>query len=117
MEFRREPVRSALAEINGPTGYTASLFTCVVTGTQTAVPVTAAHVTVGLGQDVTCTINNNDNPPQLHLRKTITNDNGGAAAVTDWTLTATGTGGSPTNLSGKIGRASCRERVEVSVAA
>src|SRR5258706_14865997 len=49
---------------------------------------------------LTCTINNNDNAPQLHLRKTITNDNGGTASVTDWTLTATGTVQSPTNLSG-----------------
>jgi hypothetical protein len=36
----------------------------------------------------------------LHLRKTITNDNGGTALNTAWTLTATGAGGSPTNLSG-----------------
>src|SRR4029077_9344817 len=54
----------------------------------------------GLGQDVTCTIVNDDNAPQLHLRKTVINDNGGTAAATDWTLNATGTGGSPTNLSG-----------------
>ncbi len=60
----------------------------------------ATHVTVPLGGNVTCTINNNDNAPALHLRKTITNDNGGGAAAIDWTLTATGTGASPTNLSG-----------------
>ena len=62
--------------------------------------VSSAHVTVGLGQDVTCTIVNNDNAPALHLRKTVTNDNGGTAVATAWTLTATGTGGSPSNLSG-----------------
>ncbi len=52
------------------------------------------------GQSKTCTITNDDNAPQLHLRKTVTNNNGGNAVETDWTLTATGTGGSPTNLSG-----------------
>jgi hypothetical protein len=38
--------------------------------------------------------------PSLTLLKTLTLDNGGTALVTDWTLTATGTGLSPTNLSG-----------------
>jgi hypothetical protein len=60
----------------------------------------SGNVAVVAGQTKTCTITNNDNAPQLHLRKTITNDNGGSAAATDWTLTATGTGGSPTNLNG-----------------
>jgi hypothetical protein len=52
------------------------------------------------GATKTCTLTNNDNEPGLHLRKTVTNDNGGTALNTAWTLTATGTGGSPTNLSG-----------------
>ena len=51
------------------------------------------------GGDVTCTINNNDQPAQLTLVKTVTNDNGGTAVPTDWTLTATG----PTPISGTIG--------------
>ncbi|MEO8637575.1 MAG: ice-binding family protein [Candidatus Taylorbacteria bacterium] len=38
--------------------------------------------------------------PLLTLTKTVTNDDGGNASPTDWTLQATGTGGSPTNLSG-----------------
>jgi len=38
--------------------------------------------------------------PALTLLKTVTNDNAGTAAATAWTLTATGAGGSPTNLSG-----------------
>src|SRR5205814_4645380 len=49
-----------------------------------------------LGQSATCTITNNDNAPALHLRKVVTNDNGGTAVATDWTLTATG----PTGISG-----------------
>src|SRR6185295_526722 len=85
-----------LAESGGPSGYTASLFTCVLTGTATPVTVTNASVVVGLGQNVTCTINNDDNEPQLHLVKTVTNDNGGVAVPSNWTLTATG----PTGFSG-----------------
>src|SRR5207245_616084 len=82
-----------LAE-SGPAGYTAGAWSCTG-GTQNG-----STITVGLGQSATCTINNNDNTPALHLRKTVTNDNGGTAATTAWTLTATGTGGSPSNLSG-----------------
>jgi|SoiMethySBSTD1v2_1073268.scaffolds.fasta_scaffold51115_2 hypothetical protein len=90
-----------LAESNGPANYTAGTYSCALTGTNTSVPVNgSSQVTVGLGQDVTCTINNNDNAPALHLVKTVTNDNGGSAAVTAWTLTATGTGQNPTNLTG-----------------
>src|SRR5262245_59443283 len=60
----------------------------------------ATHVVVPFGGNVTCTINNNDNQPALHLRKTVTNDNGGSALAAAWTLTATGTGANPSNLSG-----------------
>ncbi|MES2023542.1 MAG: ice-binding family protein [Patescibacteria group bacterium] len=38
--------------------------------------------------------------PSLQLLKTVTNNNGGTAVNTAWTLTATGASGSPTNLSG-----------------
>lgn len=85
----------ALSETNGPANYTAGDWDC-----GTATKPDATHVTVPLGANVTCTINNNDNAPQLHLRKTITNDNGGSATVTDWTLNAAGADQSPTNLSG-----------------
>ncbi len=64
------------------------------TGSDPAVPVTvtAGSVQIGLGDDVTCTINNNDNAPALHLRKTVTNDNGGTAMAPTWTLKADGRG-------------------------
>ena len=42
------------------------------------------------GVSATCTINNDDQPATLTLVKTVTNDNGGTAVPTDWTLTATG---------------------------
>ena len=84
----------ALGE-SGPANYTAGAWNCGA-----ATMPDATHVTVPLGGNVTCTITNDDNAPALHLRKTVTNDNGGSALATAWTLTATGTGGSPSNLSG-----------------
>jgi Prealbumin-like fold domain len=67
-----------------PSGYTRTGFTgdCDSSG----------NVTVVAGQTKTCTITNDDVAPTLHLRKLITNDNGGGAAITDWTLNANGTG-------------------------
>ena len=46
-----------------------------------------------------CTVNNDDQTAHLKLVKTITNNNGGTATVTDWTLTATG----PTTIRGITG--------------
>ena len=36
-------------------------------------------MTLSYGDNVTCTIVNDDEPPVLRLRKTVTNDNGGTA--------------------------------------
>jgi hypothetical protein len=89
-------VQYSLSE-SGPSGYSAaSAWSCTGGGTFAS----PNKITLALGDDVTCTINNDDNAPALRLRKTITNDNGGGAAATDWTLTATGTVANPTNLSG-----------------
>src|SRR3989449_10768093 len=78
-----KPDTYTLAE-SGPSGYTAGGWSCTG-GNQNG-----SAITVGLGQNATCTINNNDNAPALHLRKTVTNDNG------------------------EIGRASGRERGSIS---
>ena len=51
-----------------------------------------ASVTVALGETKTCTITNDDVAPVLHLRKVVTNDNGGTATVANFTLTADGAG-------------------------
>jgi Prealbumin-like fold domain len=67
---------------------------CIGGGTQNG-----ASITLGLGQEATCTITNNDKPPVLHLRKQVVNDNGGTKTVDDFTLTADGTG--TNDLSGK----------------
>lgn len=73
---------------SGPAGYTGSAWTCVG-GSQSD----SDTVVVGLGDDVTCTITNNDNAPTLKLVKSVVNDNGGNQSANNWTLTATGTGG------------------------
>ena len=51
------------------------------------------EVTLGLDEDVTCTITNDDNEPSLTLVKVVTNDNGGTSVESDWTLTAIGATG------------------------
>ena len=71
----------------GPVGYAASKWVCDG-GTQDG-----SEITLGVGQEATCTITNDDIAPMLHLRKTVVNDNGGTAVPADWTLTATGTDG------------------------
>ena len=64
-----------LAESGGPSGYTASAFSCT-----NGVVVTGAQITLANGQSTVCTINNNDQAPSLELDKTVTNDNGGDRA-------------------------------------
>ncbi len=57
-------------------------------------------LTVPNGGDVTCTITNTAQQPHLTLVKTVTNDNGGTAVPTDWTLNANGP---TTGVSGPVG--------------
>jgi hypothetical protein len=80
-----------LSESSGPAGYSASAWVCVG-GTQND----GDTVTLTTGQSAICTITNNDNAPSLTLNKVVTNDNGGTALPSAWTLSATG----PTPLSG-----------------
>ena len=77
----------ALSESTGPAGYTAGSFDC------------GASVTLALGESKTCTINNNDKTAHLKLVKTVTNDNGGTALPTAFTLSAAG----PAPISGAGG--------------
>ncbi|MTB88517.1 hypothetical protein H9L21_13940 [Aeromicrobium senzhongii] len=87
----------ALSESGGPAGYGASDWVCI--GPDGPVPVVDGSVSVGLGQDLTCTITNDDAPAALTLVKEVVNDNGGTAEATEWTLTADG----PTTISGTTG--------------
>ncbi|WP_370618096.1 hypothetical protein [Mumia sp. Pv 4-285] len=74
----------SLLEDDGPDGYTATDWDCEDAELE------GATVTVPNGGAVTCTITNNDQPGELTLVKTVTNDNGGTAEATDWTLAADG---------------------------
>ena len=70
-----------LSESNVP-GYTDGNWSC------DGGSLSGSTVTLGYGDQVTCTINNDDNPPTLKLVKTVTNDDGGTGVPNDWTLTA-----------------------------
>jgi hypothetical protein len=82
-----------LAEADGPDGYTAGTWIC------SAGTLVGDTVTLVVGETAICTINNHDDPAALTLVKTVTNDNGGTAVATDWTLSAVG----PTSISGVSG--------------
>jgi hypothetical protein len=82
-----------LSESTGPGGYTAGAWSC------TAGTLTGSSLVLGSGVSATCTINNDDQAASLTLVKTVTNDNGGTALDTDWTLSAAG----PTTISGATG--------------
>jgi large repetitive protein len=73
----------------GPAGYLGGEWQCDIT-------ITEGTITLTSGQNVKCTINNDDIAPKLTLNKIVINDNGGTAPASDWTLTATG----PTTISG-----------------
>lgn len=81
-------VQYTLSESVTPAGYSASIWSC-----SGGTFVSPDKVTVAYGDDVTCEITNDDIAPKLELIKNVTNDEGGSAVATDWTLSATGTGG------------------------
>ena len=72
-----------LSESFGPPGYAASAWSCE------GGSLTGSTVTVALGESVSCTITNDDQPAFLTLVKTVNNGNGGTA-VPDWTLSGVG---------------------------
>ncbi|MDL5488053.1 prealbumin-like fold domain-containing protein [Microbacterium wangruii] len=86
-----------LAEIDQLAGYELTGLSCTTGQTS----LTSPTVTVPNGDNVTCTFVNDDIAPTLTLVKTVVNDNGGTAAATDWTLSATTPGGP--DLSGASG--------------
>ena len=87
-------VQYTLAESGGPSTYDASSWVC--TGGTFVGP---DKVTLSMGDDVTCTITNDDKAPSLTLVKQVVNDDGGSASASDFTLTASG----PTSISGAGG--------------
>ncbi|MDC7121913.1 hypothetical protein OMK64_10235 [Cellulomonas fimi] len=84
-----------LSETAGPSGYTASAWTCTG-GTQTG----PSSVVVSLGQDVECVITNSRSQPTPHLvtlRKEVV---GGPATTADFLLSGTGPPGTVQGVSG-----------------
>jgi hypothetical protein len=90
-----------VTEDNPSPDYLLTGLTCSdVSDTTTNLANRAATIKVSEGENVTCTFTNTLQRASLTLDKIVTNDNGGTAAESLWTLTATGTGLTPTNLSG-----------------
>jgi hypothetical protein len=70
----------ALSESGGPSGYTASAWTCTG-GVQNG-----SNITLGIGQSASCSITNNDQQGTLIVKKVVINDNGGTKKATDFTF-------------------------------
>ena len=92
-----------LSESNGPAGYAASDWSC--SGGTQGTGADINKISVGLGEEATCTITNNDIAPSLTLNKIVVNDNGGTAAESAWTLTANGGGAGTLSGPGAAGNA------------
>ncbi len=70
----------ALSE-NGPSGYSASSWTCTGTGTQNG-----SNITLAAGQSAVCTITNTAQQPTLTIVKNVTNAFGGTLVASDFGL-------------------------------
>ncbi len=68
----------------GPSGYTASAWDC------NGGTLIGDKITLGLGEDVTCSITNNDTAPTITLTKVVNNNWGGSLDSDDFTLTLDG---------------------------
>jgi hypothetical protein len=99
-----EPGTYTLAEAD-VAGYTEGTWSCIDDDEQD-VPVTngghfsGADVTVEPGRQVTCSITNSDDAPQLTVIKHVVNDDGGAAVAGDWTMVVTAVNPSANNFPG-----------------
>ena len=70
---------------SGPTGYSASAWSC------TGGSLIGNEVTIALGETVECTVTNDDIAPTITLNKVVVKDNGGTAGENDFGLTVGGT--------------------------
>ena len=57
---------------------------------------------IAIGETKTCTITNDDIQPKLFVIKTVTNDHGGTAAASDFTMSVTGIDVSPETFPGAV---------------
>ncbi|WP_082561813.1 SpaA isopeptide-forming pilin-related protein [Microbacterium sp. Root61] len=91
-----------IAENSGPSGYTWDSLSCTgYPNTTKAAPT----LTLKPGDDVTCTLVNNDQPGSLTLVKVVDNANGGTAVATDWNGNLHAKRGADTTLNYNTGEA------------
>jgi hypothetical protein len=83
-----------LSESTGPDGYIASNWVC------NDVELKGNTVEIGLGDNITCVITNDDQTAHLTVIKHVINDNGGTKVAADFTMGVTGTNVSDTGFSG-----------------
>ena len=77
----------ALSENGGPSGYTASTYSCIK---NSGSPVAGNSITLAPGDGVICTINNDDQPGTLVVKKVVINDNGGTKVNSDFSFQVNG---------------------------
>jgi hypothetical protein len=94
-----QPGTYSLSESPGPSGYSASQWSCVK---GSASPVTGNSITLAAGDNATCTITNNDQAPTLIVIKHVINDNGGTKSAADFLITVTGISPNPASFSGAV---------------
>ncbi len=79
-----DPGTYSLSESGGPSGYTASDWSCVKNNNA---PVSGGSIDLVAGDSATCTINNNDVQPKITVNKIVVNDSEtGTAVASDFTL-------------------------------
>jgi uncharacterized repeat protein (TIGR01451 family) len=79
-------VQYTLAESGGPSAYDASSWVCTGGGSFSG----PDKITLALGDDVTCTITNDDQPATLVVKKVVVNDDGGTKAAADFSFSVNG---------------------------
>ena len=83
-----------------PAGYTKSDWVCVGGTYAKNAQTLVETINLGLGQEATCTITNDDNSPRLIVIKHVINDNGGTAVAGDFTMNVTATNPSDASFPG-----------------
>lgn len=76
-----------ISESGGPSGYTQTSIACAADGGDA---VEGSSLAVEAGHSYVCTIVNDDVAPSLTVQKEVTNDNGGSAEASEWTVGAVG---------------------------
>jgi len=86
-----------LSESGGPTGYSASTFSCVKNNGSAVV---SNSITLALSDTATCTITNDDEQSSLLVKKHVVNTGAGSSVASDFSLSVTGTNVSQSSVLG-----------------